>query len=245
MRLRIPFLATAALLAVSVAAWGHYSWLTRTHYSKSGDTAYLEIGVGHDFPDSEQAPSTANLQAFFVPSSGSRQPLKVSPAAKSLQLEVKLPSKDLARVYYVRDRGVQSQTASGWKPGGRKEFPTAKTSRRMVSYGITWVGFNGSTSNAAPLGLDLELNYEAGLRGRGVRVWRKGKAARDVEVTAVLGEDREIKLGKTDRDGYVAVSGSVPEHVPVLFSAALQEKAPKGADYDEEMLSCTLALPVE
>lgn len=245
MRFRIPFLATAALLAVSVTAWGHYSWLTRTHYSASGDTAFLEIGLGHDFPMSEQAPSAANLEAFFAPANGRRLPVKITAAPKSLKLEVKLPSKNAARVYYVRDRGVQSQTASGWKQGGRKQFPDAKVSRRMVSYGIAWVGFDGSTANAAPLGLDLELNYESGLRGRVVRVWRKGKPARDVEVTAVLGEDREIKLGKTDRDGYVKVAETVPEQAPVLFSTALREKAAKGADYDEDMLSCTLALPSE
>lgn len=245
MRLRLPAFILLGFFAMAALGWGHYNWLVRTHYSAAGDTAYLEIGHGHDFPASEEASSTSSLKAFLVAADGSRTPVEISKAPKSLKLEVKLPSKNLARVYYVRDRGVRSQTASGWKHGGRDQFPDAKTSRKTVDYGIAWVGFSGTTYNASPLGLDLELNYESGLRGRLVRVWRKGKPARDVEVLAVLGEDREIKLGKTDRDGYVKVAETVPERAPVLFSVALTEKAPKGAKYDEDVLSSTLALPAE
>lgn len=245
MRLRLPVFILLGLFAMATLGWSHYNWLVRTHYSAAGDTAYLEIGHGHHFPASDEASSTAHLKAFLVTTDGSRQPVKIVAAPKSLKLEVKLPSKNLARVYYVRDRGVRSQTASGWKDGGRDQFPDAKASRKTVDYGIAWVGFTGTTYNASPLGLDLELNYESGLRGRLVRVWRNGKPARDMEVMAILGEDREIKLGKTDRDGYVKVAETVPEHVPVLFSVALTEKAAKGAKYDDNVLSCTLALPAE
>ncbi|MCC6265662.1 MAG: DUF4198 domain-containing protein [Bryobacterales bacterium] len=245
MRLRSSFLLTLALLLAATLAWGHFNWLIRTHYSASGDTAYLEIGHGHGFPVSEEASSLANLKAYLVAANGSRQPVQIANGPKSLKLEVKLPSKDLARVYYVRDRGVRSQTAAGWKEGGRDAHPGAKTVRKSLDYGISWVGFNGTTYNAKPLGLDLELNYESGLRGRMVRVWRKGKPARDIDVLAVAAGDREIKLGKTDRDGYVKVTEAVPERGPVLFSTALTEKGAKGANYDQESVSCTLALPAE
>lgn len=245
MRFRVPFFFLSAFLMTALLGWGHFNWLLRTHYSASGDTAYLEIGHGHGFPSSEEAASLTNLKAFFVGANGSRQPVKITAGAKSLRLEVKLPSKELARVYYVRDRGVRSQTANGWKEGGRDKFPDAKAVRKSSDYGISWVGFNGTTYNAKPLGLGLELNYESGMRGRLVRVWRNGKPAKGVEVLAVLGEHREIKLGKTDRDGYVKVAETVPEHVPVLFSVAVTEQAPRGANYDQESLSCTLALPAE
>lgn len=245
MRIRVPLFLTFALLMTAVLGWGHFNWLIRTHYNASGDTAYLEIGHGHGFPSSEEASSLAGLKAYLVGTNGSRQPVKIATSPKSLKLEAKLPSKQLARVFYVRDRGVRSQTANGWKDGGRDAFPDAKSVRKSADYGISWVGFEGTTYNAKPLGLDLELNYESGLRGRLVRVWRKGKPAKDVEVLAVLGEHREIKLGKTDRDGYAKVTEAVPERAPVLFSVVLAEKAPKGAIYDQETLSCTLALPAE
>ncbi|MDZ7639181.1 MAG: hypothetical protein U5J83_13180 [Bryobacterales bacterium] len=179
MPLRPPVIALLALLLAASLGWSHYTWLVRTHYSASGDTAYLELGHGHDFPVSEEAPATTHLKAFLVGEDGSRKPVKMATTPKSLKLEAKLASKKLARVYYVRDRGVMSQTSGGWKDGGRDQFPDAKASRKILQYGIAWVGFTGTTNSSAPLGLELELNYESGLRGRMVRAWRKGKPARE------------------------------------------------------------------
>lgn len=245
MRIWTPLSAITALLLAATLGWGHYTWLVRTHYSPGGDTAYLEFGHGHAFPVSEEAPSSANVKAFLATADGKRTPVSLPPAAKAVTVEVKLPSKNLARVYYVRDRGVMSQTASGWKAGGRDQHPDAKAARKFFQSGVAWVGFAGTTNNAAPLGLDLELNYESGIRGRLVRVWRKGKPLRDVEVVAVFGDEKEVKLGKTDRDGYAKVTDAVPARGAVLFTASVVEKAPKGANYEEESLSASVALPAE
>lgn len=248
MRLHTVSSACFALLVAATLSFGHYTWLVRTHYSPAGDVVYLEFGHGHSFPVSEEAPSTSAVKAFLATADGKRTPVALSAAEKSeksVKVEVKLPSKNLARVYYVRERGVWSQTASGWQEGGRDKFPDAKVARKSFQAGIAWVGFAGTTNNAAPLGLDLELNYESGIRGRLVRAWRKGKPLRDLQVTAVLPGEREVKLGKTDRDGYVKVLDEVPARTAVLFTATLTEKAPKGANYDEDALSVSLALPAE
>lgn len=224
--------------------WSHYTWLVRTHYSASGDTAFLELGHGDKFPVSEEASSTTNLKAYLVGQDGARKPLEISASPSALKIEAKLPSKQMARVYYVRDRGVISQTSAGWKAGGKDKYPDAKASRRSVQYGVSWIGFSGTTNNAAPIGLELELNYESGIRGRLVRAWRNGKPLRNLEIVAILEDGKVIKLDQTDRDGYVKL-GSVPEDVPVLFSASLTEKASKGSNFDETVLSCTLALPAK
>lgn len=235
--------ALAALLVVPLA-WGHYTWLARTHYSASGDTAYLEIGHGHSFPVSEEAPQATHVQAFLVNAKGERKPLSIAQDGKALKLEAPLAGRDLARVYYVRDRGVISQTADGWKDGGRDQHPGAKSSVKTTQYGITWVGFLGTTNNAKPLGLELELNYEKGIRGRLVRVMRSGKPARGVDVLAVMGEDKEIALGKTDAQGYVSAD-KLPEDKATLFSVRLELPAAKGVQFDKTVLSCTLSIPGE
>ncbi len=232
----------ALVFLAAPLAWGHYTWLVRTHYSASGDMAYLEIGHGHHFPESEEAPSVSHLKAFLVNAKGESKPLPLKAEGKTLKFEAPLAGRELARVYYARDRGVISQTAEGWKDGGRDQHPGAKQSMKMLQYGIAWVGFVGTSNSAKPLGLELELNYETGMRGRMVRVMRKGKPAKDVAVLAVLGEDSEIDLGKTDGQGYVS-AGKVPEGKPVLFSTRLESPAAKGANFDKTVLGCTLSLP--
>lgn len=244
MRSRSILALLFGLVLTATLGWSHYTWLVRTHYSASGYTAFLELGHGDKFPISEEAPSTTYLKAFLVGQDGARRALEIATAPSALKIEAKLTSKQMARVYYVRDRGVISQTSSGWKDGGKDKYPDAKASRRSLQYGVSWVGFTGTTNNAAPIGLELELNYESGIRGRLVRAWRNGKPLRNLEIVAILDDEKEIKLGQTDRDGYVKVS-SVPEHVPVLFSASLTEKAPKGSNFDETVLACTFALPVK
>ena len=222
MKWRYVSICAIAVLLLAPLAWGHYTWLVRTHYSASGDQAYLEIGHGHDFPVSEEAPNATHLKAFVVNASGEKKPLDLRKEGNALKMEAAMPSREMARVYYVRDRGVISQTASGWKDGGRDQHPEAKTSMKSTQYGIAWVGFQGTTPNAKPLGLELELNYEKGMRGRLVRVLRNGKPARDIEVLAVLGEDDEKKLGKTDKQGYVSADavpdGRSEEHTSELQS---------------------------
>ncbi|MCW5963327.1 MAG: DUF4198 domain-containing protein [Bryobacterales bacterium] len=244
MRRTILSVCTLAAFFLAPLAWGHYTWLARTHYSPSGDIAYLEIGHGHDFPVSEEAPSTTHLQAFLVNDGGERKPLRITKEGTALKLEAPLAGRELARVYYVRDRGVISQTADGWKDGGRDQHPGAKSSIKTTQYGIAWVGFQGTTNNAKPLGLELELNYEKGIRGRLVRVMRSGKPARGVDVLAVMGEDSEVALGKTDAQGYVSAD-KLPVDKAMLFSVRQELPAAKGAQYDKTVLGCTLSIPGE
>lgn len=240
----LPLMCLLAALLFVPLAWGHYTWLARTHYNNSGDRVYLEIGHGHDFPTSEEAPASTHLKVFAETAGGKQTPVEFKKEGNALKLEVPLPDRSLRRVYYTRDRGVMSQTAAGWKEGGKDQHPGAKASMKSTQYGIAWVGFSGTTNSAKALGLDLELNYEQGLKGRRVRVLRKGKAARNIEVTAVLGEDKEKALGKSDRDGYVSAD-ALPEHAAILFSVRVEEAAPKGANYDKTVLACTLSLPGE
>ncbi len=241
---RIWLVFSLAALSIVPLAWGHYTWLVRTHYSATGDTAYLEIGHGHDFPVTEAAPSSAHMKAFVVDAKGERKPLDLAADGKALKLTTPMAGRELARVYYVRDRGVISQTADGWMDGGRDKHPGAKASMKLTQYGITWIGFQGTTNNAKPLGLDLELNYEKGIRGRLVRVMRSGKPARGVDVLAVLGEDQEVPLGKTDSQGYVKAD-KLPADKAILFSVSLELPASKGSNFDKTVLGCTLSIAGE
>ncbi|MCU0228675.1 MAG: DUF4198 domain-containing protein [Bryobacterales bacterium] len=235
-------LTVVVLLATVPMAWGHYTWLVRTHYSSGGDKAFLEIGNGHHFPESEAAPNVSHVKVFLVNAKGEQKSLPFQVSGKALAIEAPLAGKELARVYYVRDRGVMSQTAEGWKEGGRDQHPTAKQSTKMLQYGIAWVGFQGSAIGAKPLGLELELNYETGMRGRMVRVMRQGKPAKDIAVVAVLGEDNEIELGKSDAQGYVSAA-KAPEGKAVLYSARFEMPATKGANFDKSSITCTLSVP--
>lgn len=240
----LSFLCVFVALGCVPMAWGHYTWLLRTHYNNAGDRGYLEVGHGHGFPRSEEAVAGEHLKVFAEGVGGKQSPVQFKKEGNALKLEVPLPDRSLRRVYFTRERGVISQTAAGWKDGGRDQYPGAKTSMKSTQYGIAWVGFVGTTNSAKPLGLALEVNYEKGLHGRRVRVLRNGKAARNIEVTAILGEDNEKALGKTDRNGYVKVD-SLPEAAAVLFSARIEEAAPKGANYDKNVLTCTLSIPGE
>jgi uncharacterized GH25 family protein len=239
-------LACVLLLALVLTplVFGHYTWLVRTHYSSSGDIAYLELGHGHEFPHSEEAMSAESLKVFVSGANGNAKALTPQRDGNVLKIEAPMAGRDLQRVYYVRDRGIMSQTADGWKQGGKDKFPQAKTSRRIVQYGITWVGFTGTTTSARPLGLDLEMNYETGMRGRLVRVMRNGKPARDIEVRAVFSEEDERSLGKTDRQGYVSAD-TLPKNRAILFSASVEEPAPKNSNFNINALSCALSIPAE
>jgi len=244
MRRIFPLLCLLVAILCAPIAWGHYTWLVRTHYNSSGDRAFLEVGHGHSFPKSEDAVAAEHLKVFAEGAGGKVAPVQFKKEGNVLKLEVHLADRNVRRVYFSRERGVISQTASGWKDGGRDQHPGAKASMKSTQYGIAWIGFSGSTTGAKQLGLALELNYEKGLNGRRVRVLRDGKAARNIEVTAILGEDNEKALGKTDRNGYVQAD-AVPEGAAVLFSARVEEAAPKGANYDKSVLSCTLSIPGE
>jgi uncharacterized GH25 family protein len=234
-------LAVVAVLGFAPLVWGHYTWMVRTHYSSAGDRAYLEIGHGHEFPKSEAAINEEGLSVVLTDASGKAHNLSPKKDGNVLKIEAPLATKQQQRVHYVRDRGVMSQTADGWKPGGRDQHPQAKTSRKTLQYGITWIGFSGTTTGAKPLGLALELNYEAGMRGRMVRVMRDGKPVRNVEVRAVFSEEDERSLGKTDRQGYVSAD-SLPKGQSLLFTASIDEPAPRNSNFDSLVLSCTLSV---
>jgi len=236
-------LSLAAILMLAPSVWAHYTWLVRTHYNAAGTQAVLELGHGHHFPLSEEAPGAKYLKVYLETPKGPQE-IEAKSAGKALKLEAPLADRGLKRVYYVRDRGVISQTAAGWKDGGKDQHPGAKASMKSIQYGIAWIGFTGTTNSSKALGLDLELNYEKGMKGRRVRAFRKGKPARDLEIIAVLGEDNEKSLGKTDKEGYV-IADSLPTGKPVLFTVRVEEQAPKGSNYDKNVLSCSLSLPAE
>jgi hypothetical protein len=144
----------------------------------------------------------------------------------------------------IQDRGVMSQTATGFQPGGRDKHPDAKRSMKIWRSAVAYARTSGvPVSRAKSLGLPIELVCEMKPGELELTALRNGKPAPGVEVTlAVAGKTEPDKVGKTDAAGKVTYKANPTANKALLFIAAVEEAMPKGSNYESNNLTAVLHL---
>jgi uncharacterized GH25 family protein len=71
------------LMAGAAGLWAHFVWVDAMPVTlKTGETAKVRIGNGHDLAESESALNLAGLETFAIAPSGGRTDLKPEIAGK-------------------------------------------------------------------------------------------------------------------------------------------------------------------
>ncbi len=226
---------TCALLGAATLS-AHFVWVEMNPALKIGEPARIRLGYGHDLAKSASAPNAEGLKLWAVGPSGARSELQPAADGDWLAASFTPKQKGCYRLVFVQDRGVISQTADGYKPGGRDVHPNAKRSIKSWRTGSVYAATPNARLVAKPLDLPLEILAERTQSGEvGLTVYRNGKPAAGVEVTcAAPGSTTAQKSGVTDAQGRLTAK---PAKLPVLFLASVSTPAPAGSKYESENLS--------
>lgn len=235
-------LLITALSGLAVTA--HFAWIDLAGTLKTGQTATIRIGFGHDLGKSESAISLDGTSVFAIAPSGAKSAL--TPKVEGAWLVAGYPVKEAGshRAYFTQDRGVISQTTKGYKPGGRDVHPDAKKSYRSWRSGMVYA----STADAKavpgkPLGLALETVAEKSSDGYAITVYRDGKPAADAEISGAWpGEEEAQPVGRADKSGRFVYKVPAGKKGAFLILASVIEPAPKGANYDTANFSASVLL---
>jgi uncharacterized GH25 family protein len=226
----MPLVYRFKRLALGFAAvgmlYGHATWVAaveETH--EPGRTVTVRIGHGHGFPVSEEAINSAQVDLFVVTPGGKRLKLAPKAAGKAVDATFAVKEKGRHRFAFIQDRGVNSRTPDGMKPGGRDRNPNATSAAKTLRTAVA------GTGNA--LGLPVELTAKQVGNQWQLQFLRDGKAAGGAEVSVYLpGVKEPVAIGKAGADGRVAYTAPAGVKGPLLFVASQKNPAPAGSAFD-------------
>ena len=227
-------LAIGGLLAAFVAL-AHYTWIGPVDGPfEVGKTAKIQISHGHKFPASEEAINASQVEAFVVTPSGGRVKLDVAAGPNSVGASYAVKEAGLHRIAFVQDRGVNSRTPKGLRPGGRDKNPDATQASRALRTSVAYVATGGSlVSKAKPVGLEIELTAELVGGAWHVQLLKQGKPASGVALDVFLAGAAKVEpVGSTGADGKVIYRPAGGSKGPAMFTAEVRETPPAGAKYD-------------
>jgi uncharacterized GH25 family protein len=227
--------ATLLLAAAAFSATAHFAWIeTEAKTLAAGQKTKVKICFGHEVGKPESAISLDGLEFWAIAPSGQKTALKATAAEKWLVADFTATEGGLHRFVMAQDRGVMSQTANGFKAGGRDAHPDAKKSMKMWRSAVTYAG--AGAGSASGLGLPLEVVAQRKGATVEMTLMRAGKPLAGADVALnVPGKEEAETIGVTDASGkfrhQMAGSG------PVLFLFTTASPAPAGANYDTENMS--------
>lgn len=236
------------IVALAFALWltatpllAHFSWIAPAAPLKVGEVVRVQIGNGHQFPDSEAAMNADNLKVYAVSPSGAKTDLRMEKSANFLAASYRVVEQGLHRFVFVQDRGVMSRTTRGYLPGGKDKHPGAIDSFESFRSAVAYApAGDGELSKVKLLGLDFELQAEMSNGDVVLTAAKDGRPCAGADIGVVLTEGREQKLGKTGPDGKFTYKVSGNSKLPVLFVANHVEPAPEGASYTRSNHSAAL-----
>ncbi len=219
-------------LVAGACAMAHLTWIFAPAL-EVGKPATVQIGHGHEFPDSEEVVNASQIKAVAIAPSGARTDLKPSAAGKALSAPYTPKEPGLHRIAFVQDRGISSRTPTGVKPGGRDKNPTATQASRILRTGITYAAAGKPTAaDGKPAGLEIELT---GAFAKGVwtiTLLKQGKPVPGAEVEVYLaGNHQPVHTAKTVAGGTITWKPAAAKGA-ALFAADWKEPAPAGANFD-------------
>jgi len=217
-------------LALGLAAvgmlFGHATWVApveETH--EPGRTITVRIGHGHGFPVSEEAINTGQVDLFVVTPGGKRLQLAPKQAGTAVEAVFPVKEKGRHRFAFIQDRGVNSRTPDGMKPGGRDRNPNATSAAKTLRTAVAGTG--------SPIGLPVELTAKLAGNQWLLQFLRDGKPAGGAEVSVYLpGVKEPVAIGKAGADGRVAYTVPPGGKGPLLFVASQKNPAPAGSAFD-------------
>jgi hypothetical protein len=229
--------ASRALITAAVCttvALGHYTWIAPLAPLEVGKSATIQIGHGHKFPQSEEAINAKQVDAFVLPPSGAKTKLQPVASGAGITATCEVKEAGMYRIAFIQDRGVNSRTPSGVKPGGRDKNPNAirasRTLRTAVAYATTG---KSEASGGKPLGLEFEISAMPSTGAWNLLLLKQGKPAAGVPIEVFLaGAPKAVEAGTTGADGRLTFNPAAGAKGPAMFSAALKDAAPAGAAFD-------------
>jgi uncharacterized GH25 family protein len=235
-----------AALALATAAQAHSFWITPAAATcKPGETVRVEVGQGHDFPNSEAAPDLKTVAAFAITPGGKKVPLTLTVDGAVLSAAYPATEAGTHRFYFVRDRGILSRTPQGLKPGGRDKNPNATRAFKYIGTASAAIqAGTGPEKAAAPLGLPFELLAAQSGGAVSFTALRDSKPAAGAVVEALLG-GKEAEIGKTGPDGKLSYKLPAGTRGRQVFAAALEIPAPAGSGFDAETFVTAVVLNVQ
>jgi uncharacterized GH25 family protein len=217
-------------LALGLAAvgmlHGHATWVAPAEEAQEpGKTVTVRIGHGHGFPVSEEAINISQVELFAVTPAGVLVKLTAQAAGKAVDAPYALKEKGRHRFAFIQDRGVNSRTPDGMKPGGRDRNPNATSAAKTMRTAVAGTG--------KALGLPVELTAKQAGSQWQLQFLRNGKPAGGAEVSVYLSGVKEpVMIGKAGADGRVAYTVPAGVKGPLLFVASQKNPAPQGSVFD-------------
>ncbi len=132
------FLAILAIACSGAAtAQAHMLWLNASDYSpQSGETVFVEIGWGHQFPHEQIISDDRLAQVYALDTKGERTELeKIFPSFYRFTPKVK----GAYRIVAVLESGFLSITTDGHQRGNRKAFSNVVSCFRYLMDAEAWI----------------------------------------------------------------------------------------------------------
>ena len=228
-------------LALAALAFAHYTWIAPVTPLEPGKTATVRIAHGHRFPASEEAINAAQVNLFAVAPSGAKVKLQAAKAGMEVTATYAVKEAGLHRIAFVQDRGVNSRTPKGMRPGGRDQNPDATAAYRSLRTAVSYAMAGKGAGQTKPVGMEIELVGSYANGAWNLQLLKGGKPAAGVAVEVFLaGADKTSPVGVTDAAG--KVSWRVPDGAagPAMFAAEVRDTPPAGAKYDYVSYSTSL-----
>lgn len=221
-------------VSCAVIGLAHYTWVAPSaKFLAIGKPTTIQIGHGHAFPESEEAIDASQIDAFAVSPSGARAKLQPVKSGDALSAEFAAKERGLHRIAFVQDRGVNSRTPGGLKPGGRDKNPNATQAYRTLRTAVAYARTSESVLMAGkPLGIEFELTGTLAKGIWSIQLFRQSKPVEGVTIEVIVaGTGTAHQTGKTDSIGRVSFQPSTSWKEPAMFSAVLKEPA-QGQSYE-------------
>jgi uncharacterized GH25 family protein len=231
----------AVFLGGAVLAFAHSAWLAPAPGKvRAGSPVAVVLASGHSFPRSEEPVKGLDLKMKVIAPDGKTEVVGTADKGRGLEASFPTSSEGLYRAVIEYDRGIISQTSEGWKPGGRSNYPSARSVIKSYNSFICAVRtLKAGPAAPAPLGLAFELSWKAEGGRLAVMATDRGRPVASAEISAVFGSGDIKPIGKTDASGRLTIEVPVDFHGPVLLTGAISKEMPAGSDYDAERSSST------
>jgi uncharacterized GH25 family protein len=241
----LTLLGRAALaLAGVTAAYAHYTWIAPAAAPlQIGRQGMIQFCHGHEFPAGEETLGIQNAYAWMFLPSGKQFKLSLVTEAKRVVSAFTPRETGVHRAVYTQDRGVQSRTPNGMKPGGRTRNPDAAQAFRSYRSAVAYLPVGGSNPGTAkPTGIELEIVAVHRDRVWELQLLKNGKPQAGVPIEVrIEGASGGFDAGKTDADGRRTYrTAEVKPGRPMLFFAEWKDAPPAGSDYETVNYSTSL-----
>lgn len=246
-RFRLISLTAFGLICLAGAASGHATWVwlepTRV---EPGQPVTVRLLHGHRFPDGESTPGAEGLTLVALTPDGRREPLSIIHRDGVRQSVYQPVQPGRHWLILEQNRGVRSQTARGWQPGGRSQHPDARRHVRFYTSALAALDVGRTNGQGESIGLDLPFTLTAHRQGDQLRlrVTADGVPVPGVGISWQGSGTDPAAIGSTGLDGSILWRPSPFPAKPFLLIAEQRGPVADQVEYGELAVSATLLIDV-